>query len=144
VTILTVHPAMPLTQIVIVYNLPKVNGACISCHLKLMIVLTNRKTTPPPSPIRNNPGSQSIFPSSTSFSYIVFRGFILELMMYLTLKSPSCNTTVDITRTETSTVFCNSLTLWRLMSYIYMEHPFLMFLDHTQRRSTVGRTPLDE
>ena len=39
-----------------------------------------------------------------------------------------------------------SLTLSRLMSYIYiyMEHPFLMFLDHTQRRSTVGRTPLDE
>ena len=30
------------------------------------------------------------------------------------------------------------------MSYIYMEHPFLMFLDHTQRGSTVGRTPLDE
>ena len=28
--------------------------------------------------------------------------------------------------------------------YIYMEHPFLIFLDHTQRRSTVGRTPLDE
>jgi len=28
--------------------------------------------------------------------------------------------------------------------YIYMEHPFLMFLDHTQRRSTVGRTPLNE
>ena len=25
-----------------------------------------------------------------------------------------------------------------------MEPPFLMFLDHTQRRSTVGRTPLDE
>ena len=36
------------------------------------------------------------------------------------------------------------LNLRRLMSYIYMEHPFLMFLDHTQRRSTVGRTPLDE
>ena len=38
------------------------------------------------------------------------------------------------------------LTLRRIMSYIYiyMEHPFLMFLDHTQRRSTVGRTPLDE
>ena len=30
------------------------------------------------------------------------------------------------------------------MSYIYMEHPFLMFLDHTQRRTTVGRTALDE
>ena len=28
--------------------------------------------------------------------------------------------------------------------YIYMEHLFLMFLDHTQRRSTVGRTPLDD
>ena len=28
--------------------------------------------------------------------------------------------------------------------YIYMEHLFLMFLDHTQRRSTVGRTPLEE
>ena len=39
---------------------------------------------------------------------------------------------------------CVCLTLRRLMSYIYMEHPFLMFLDHTQRRSTVGRTPLDE
>ena len=46
----------------------------------------------------------------------------------------------------------NQLTLRRLMSYIYiyiyiyiyMEHPFLMFLDHTQRRSTVDRTPLDE
>ena len=44
----------------------------------------------------------------------------------------------------------NQLTLRRLMSfiyiyiYIYMEHPFLMFLDHTQQRSTVGMTPLDE
>ena len=53
------------------------------------------------------------------------------------------------THTETEAV-CNAdtstnpLTLRRLMSYIYMEHPFLMFLDHTQRRSTVGRTPLDE
>jgi hypothetical protein len=39
-----------------------------------------------------------------------------------------------------------SLTLRLLMSYIYiyMEHLFLKFLDQTQRRSTVGRTPLDE
>jgi len=36
-----------------------------------------------------------------------------------------------------------TLTLRLLMSYIYMELIFLMFLDHT-RRSTVGRTPLDE
>jgi len=45
-----------------------------------------------------------------------------------------------------SRIKVKSLTFRRLMSYIYiyMEHPFLMFLDHTQRRSTVGRTPLDE
>ena len=36
------------------------------------------------------------------------------------------------------------LTLRYIYIYIYMEHLFLMFLDHTQRRSTVGRTPLDE
>ena len=44
-----------------------------------------------------------------------------------------------------SRIRVKSLTL-RLMSYIYiyMEHLFLMFLDHTQRRTTVGRTPLDE
>ena len=36
------------------------------------------------------------------------------------------------------------LTLRLLMSYIYMEHLFLMFLDHTQWRTTVGRTPLEE
>jgi len=43
-----------------------------------------------------------------------------------------------------SRIRVKSLTFRLLMSYIYMEHPFLMFLDHTQRRSTVGRTPLDE
>ena len=43
-----------------------------------------------------------------------------------------------------------SLTLRLLMSYIYiyiyiyMERIFLKFLDHTQRRTTVGMTPLDE
>jgi len=43
-----------------------------------------------------------------------------------------------------SRIRVKSLTLRRLKSYVYMEHQFLMFLDHTQRRSTVGRTPLDE
>ena len=47
-----------------------------------------------------------------------------------------------------SRIRVKSLTLRLLMSYIYiyiyMKHLFLMFLDHTQRRSTVGRTPLDE
>ena len=58
---------------------------------------------------------------------------------------------------RTYTILCTCvygfvLTLRLLMSYIYiyiyiyiyMKHLFLMFLDHTQRRSTVGRTPLDE
>jgi len=43
-----------------------------------------------------------------------------------------------------SRIRVKSLTFRLLMSYIYMGHPFLMFLDHIQRRSTVGRTPLDE
>jgi len=43
-----------------------------------------------------------------------------------------------------SRIGVKSLTLRLLMIYIYMEHLFLMFLDHTQRRTTVGRTPLDE
>ena len=48
-----------------------------------------------------------------------------------------------------SRIRVKSLTLRLLMSYVYVcvcvcvEHLFLMFLDHT-RRSTVGRTPLDE
>jgi hypothetical protein len=43
-----------------------------------------------------------------------------------------------------SRIRVKSKTLRLLMSYINMEHLFMMFLDHTQRRSTVGRTPLDE
>ena len=49
-----------------------------------------------------------------------------------------------------SRIRVKSLTLTLLMSYIYiyiyiyMEHQFMMFLDHTQRRTTVSRTPLDE
>jgi len=43
-----------------------------------------------------------------------------------------------------SRIRVKSLTLRLLMSiYIYMEHLFLMFLDHT-RRTTVSRTPLEE
>ena len=45
-----------------------------------------------------------------------------------------------------SRIRVKSLTLRLLMSYIYIyiEHLFLMFLDHTRRCTTVGRTPLDE
>ena len=44
----------------------------------------------------------------------------------------------------TVSLWCSTLTLRLLMSYIYGAPLFLMFLDHTQRRTTVGRTPLDE
>jgi hypothetical protein len=51
-----------------------------------------------------------------------------------------------------SRISVKTLTFWLLMSYIYiyiyidiyMERIFLMFLDQTQRRSTVGKTPLVE
>ena len=49
-----------------------------------------------------------------------------------------------------SRIRAKSLTIKLLMSYIYiyiyiyMERLFLMFLDHTQRRTTVSRTPLDK
>ena len=43
-----------------------------------------------------------------------------------------------------SRIMVKSLTLRFLISYIYKQRIFLMFLDHTQRRTTVGMTPLDE
>jgi len=43
-----------------------------------------------------------------------------------------------------ATAFLHRLTLRKLMLYIYMEHLFLMFLDHTQRRNTVGRISAGE
>ena len=68
--------------------------------------------------------------------------------------SESRNTVMTTSGTflQVATIIEECLTLRPVMSYIYiyiyiyiyMEHLFLMFLDHTQRRSTVGRTPLDE
>jgi len=58
----------------------------------------------------------------------------------VTLPCPHTGAAVTIV----TSAIINCLTLTLLMSYIYMEHPFLKFLDHTQRRTTVGRTPLDE
>ena len=52
--------------------------------------------------------------------------------------------TITIMELKQHSKAIQQLTLRVLMSYIYMEHPFLMFPDHTQRRTTVGRTPLDE
>ena len=44
-------------------------------------------------------------------------------------------------------VCCNKLKyffLWRCDPALVMASSFLRFLDHTQRRNTIGRTPLDE
>ena len=64
--------------------------------------------------------------------------FILIFIFLKCMRDHPVNTLIKQEDTEAV------LTLRRLMSCIYMEHPFLIFLDHTQRRSTVGRTPLDE
>jgi len=49
-------------------------------------------------------------------------------------KELSLHSKTEEFRIEYRDIIClmQSLTLRRLMSYIYMEHPFLMFLDHTQ------------
>jgi len=77
------------------------------------------------------------FPSCASPCAITFQ---LDSTAYLNTEVYSC-LSCDLRADNSNRP---ALTLRRLMSYIYMEHPFLMFLDHTQRRSTVGRTPLDE
>ena len=89
--------------------------------------------------------------------YLYFQEKILAMEKKTVLSQ--CTFTYTIIRC-TNTLLCSSdtlfdnailtcsvtLTLRLLMSYIYiyMEHLFLMFLNHTQRRTTVGRTPLDE
>ena len=45
---------------------------------------------------------------------------------------------------EGSTLFRNVFFLWRCYPTRVMASSFLRFLEHTQRRNTVGRTPLDE
>ena len=75
--------------------------------------------------------------------------FLLHSDKYVNMKMYASRTAVNNSGGSKAFVafreeFRSRLTLRRLMSYIYMEHPFLVFLDNTQRRSTVGRTPLDE
>jgi hypothetical protein len=41
-------------------------------------------------------------------------------------------------------IYIYIFSLWRCAPMRVMVSSFLMFLDHTQRRTTVGRTPLDE
>ena len=95
--------------------------------------------------ILNNPKRATLvlpFPLIIHVVYILFRNILycsFVLKQYL-------NASDRTIPTYTSGLFPVpfQLTLRSLTLYIYMERLFLMFLDHTQRRSTVGRTPLDE
>ena len=100
--------------------------------------LYQKSVSPPPffNEIVFGRTSQMAFESVASFIFYIYRNEE-ELR-------------TDMLRKETNNLLrisvfdrLSQLTLRRLI-YIYMEHPFMMFLDHTQRRSTVGRTPLDE
>ena len=95
---------------------------------------------------------------SLSASYLLFLFFILlhltsqlvsKSLWHLLILRNKCGNTGNLTAFYQLKIIdleeiAVCLTLRLLMSYIYMEHLFLMFLDHTQRRTTVGRTPLDE
>ena len=87
---------------------------------------------------------------------------VMDILLFCTLNAPAVtflsfsysnkNNLHDIRKVHAESNFVlpkqtssdARLTLRLLMSDIYMERLFLMFLDYTQRRSTVGRTPLDE
>ena len=73
----------------------------------------------------------SITLASDQLDAQIFNTFITILYMYM-FRAISCSPSGGQI----------VLTLRLLMSYIYMEHPFLMFLDHTQRRTT-GRSPAE-
>ena len=86
-------------------------------------------------------------------SYVIRVTVAVYTFYYLTLSSVSNVTFTACVQFNAEGIYADvpkqmyqSLTLRLLMSYIYiyMEHLFLMFLDHTQRRTTVGRTPLDK
>ena len=78
-----------------------------------------------------------------------------DTVLYITLVNTTVNRTLkfNLYRTvnplplhhrEKLTILTLRLLISYIYIYIYMEHLFLMFLDHTQRRTTVRRTPLDE
>ena len=59
------------------------------------------------------------------------------------IKVKSLTLRLLMTHTHTHTYIYIYIYIY-IFIYIYMERLFLMFLNHTQRRTTVGRTPLDE
>ena len=89
--------------------------------------------------------------SPDNFEPNISQYFLLEfLLQYVNPLNPELNPICFLLALlahhflHVSRIRVKSLILRVLMSYIYMEPLFLMFLDHTQRRSTVGRTPLYE
>ena len=102
----------------------------------------------------------SIFTMLTELTSLILRIDMTELPESLTVNplnpelNPICYLLALLAHhfLYISRIMVKSLSLRLLMSYIYiyiyiyiyMERIFLMFLDHTQRRSTVGTTPLDE
>ena len=99
----------------------------------------------PGYPLQNcSPTRQKVSTNSTNakhVSYVMFNPLNPELnpICYL-LSLLGAHHFLHVSR-----IRVKLLTFRLLMSYIYIwSTPFLMILDHTQRRSTVGRTPLDE
>jgi predicted neutral ceramidase superfamily lipid hydrolase len=83
--------------------------------------------------------------------YGVYRAFRRNSIMFKPLSpelNPICYLLALLAHhfLHVSRIRVKSLTSRLLMSYIYIYivHLFLMFLDHVQQRSTVGRTSLDE
>jgi hypothetical protein len=64
-----------------------------------------------------------------------------EMLIY----DPTCCdlTTILVNYSDSGGV-CKTFCLWRCDPTRVMAFYFLRFLDHTKRRTTVGRTPLDE
>ena len=85
-------------------------------------------------------------PFCSFFTLLSPPSYFHYLHIFLDIYSPSLPWSPSNSRTYRFPLNLLVLTLRQLMLniYIYMEHLFLMFLDHTQRRTTVGRTPLDE
>ena len=79
---------------------------------------------------------------------VAFRSLVNASKNYQKQESALKNRKRDAKLSSTFPVFLISLFIFNPQAtnviYIYMERIFLMFLDHTQRHTTVGRTPLDE
>ena len=105
---------------VVIRNIPISDGGC-QCETRQRLSLTRKSGS---STLQNRRSVNPLNPELNPICYLL--ALLAHHFLHL------------------SRIRVKSLTLRLLMLYIYMAHLFLMFLDHTQRRSTVGRTPLDE